>query len=111
MTMADSFNPRPYVRGDVRASLSGGELVLFQSTPLREGRRTDMARMTNGSQFQSTPLREGRRGTRTRRYRYCTFQSTPLREGRRDMYITHAKKVNMFQSTPLREGRRWQRKR
>ena len=55
--------------------------------------------------FQFTPLREGRPS-----FPICwnccrTFQFTPLREGRRDLlHLTGGNKI--FQFTPLREGRR-----
>ena len=57
--------------------------IVFQSTPLREGRQREYAQLLVMAEFQSTPLREGRR--------YASFSADPAPE---------------FQSTPLREGRR-----
>ena len=45
-TTADAaacFNPRPFARGDATAAAAGGKELLFQSTPLREGRPADAA--------------------------------------------------------------------
>ena len=54
--------------------------------------------------FQSTPLREGRLLVAVDGAVVRTFQSTPLREGRRSL-ISRASLPRPFQSTPLREGR------
>ena len=57
--------------------------IVFQFTPLREGRRA--ARMICGATlciFQFTPLREGRRDVEYVNYWQIIFQFTPLREGR-----------------------------
>jgi len=77
------FNPRPCARGDGH---SIGFIIpskLFQSTPLREGRRSPLCWYQKPSPFQSTPLREGRQRRPDRRPPTGVFQSTPLREGRR----------------------------
>ena len=102
--------------------------ALFQSTPLREGRRRHGERRPQTSagfnprpsvrgdvaffrgritriSFQSTPLREGRHGSDGDVSGRFWFQSTPLREGRQDGF-TNDIIEQWFQSTPLREGRR-----
>ena len=58
------FNPRPCARGD--ASMASLSLLsrMFQSTPLREGRRVLMVTAIDTQKFQSTPLREGRHWVR-----------------------------------------------
>ena len=55
------FNSRPCVRGDRVVSLSYKACVVFQFTPLREGRLVYVFRAFFNSVFQFTPLREGRR--------------------------------------------------
>jgi len=54
--------------------------------------------------FQSTPLREGRLKAHYASLYQSMFQSTPLREGRRNQ-VYDIGKMELFQSTPLREGR------
>ena len=55
--------------------------------------------------FQFTPLREGRRAAARIKAVNLIFQFTPLREGRRFMWAMQFS-PNLFQFTPLREGRR-----
>ncbi len=55
------FNSRPSARGDARVLPSLALYVLFQFTPLREGRQKCWMRRCGGTIFQFTPLREGRR--------------------------------------------------
>jgi len=57
-------------------------LMLFQSTPLYEGRLGFRNTLLSFSMFQSTPLYEGRRRRRERGSQCPQFQSTPLYEGR-----------------------------
>ena len=100
--------------------------VVFQFTPLREGRQANVQPLLLGNQFQFTPLREGRRddgkqiavvdisihapprGATGRRR--CTpqspryFNSRPSARG--DMISLFGAFVKPFQFTPLREGRR-----
>lgn len=74
-----SFNPRPYMRDD--------KAVWF-AVPII-------------TQFQSTPLRERRRSWLFLSVRYCfLFQSKPLREGDTQWYASH-NVPTWFQSTPL----------
>ena len=56
----EGFNPRPCTRGDGRSPTSCAR-VLFQSTPLHEGRPFSLRSPIFRSMFQSTPLHEGRR--------------------------------------------------
>jgi len=67
--------------GDAPSSIEGQ--VVFQSTPLREGRHPADVQKAIEALFQSTPLREGRRAMIGIILLLATFQSTPLREGRR----------------------------
>ena len=55
--------------------------------------------------FQFTPLREGRRTAKIRLSGTSTFQFTPLREGRHDPPKVLGASIEVFQFTPLREGR------
>ena len=48
-------------RGATNFSRENIENLLFQFTPLREGRRGSMRRASSANSFQFTPLREGRR--------------------------------------------------
>ncbi|MBN2620218.1 hypothetical protein JXB22_03925 [candidate division WOR-3 bacterium] len=57
-------------------------VIVFQSTPLREGRQYILGRFLQEKLFQSTPLREGRLSTGGQARHGVKFQSTPLREGR-----------------------------
>ena len=101
--------------------------MLFQFTPLREGRRCPAARSTSAPIFQFTPLREGRRsaligtsfgwmisihapprGATRSLYRALAlsayFNSRPSARG--DMSPADASTARLiFQFTPLREGR------
>ena len=55
-----NFNSRPSARGDA-AELDGLEgLIVFQFTPLREGRPELLRAQKEHGEFQFTPLREGR---------------------------------------------------
>ena len=79
--------------------------MLFQFTPLREGRRYINIGNREARTFQFTPLREGRL--------VATFSNTgataisihaPPRGATRALLV--ARKLHLFQFTPLREGRR-----
>ena len=106
----------------------GNHYVLFQFTPLREGRPSTTLRFCVRTRFQFTPLREGRlktsRSCPTRKLisihapprgatqpkssvtlTWYAFQFTPLREGRRSGCAFGVVR-GIFQFTPLREGRR-----
>ena len=116
-------------RGATRALLALLALLLFQFTPLREGRHVSKGTLIYKVVFQFTPLREGRpafptarntggiyfnsrpsaRGdapTRTPMLIAAQFQFTPLREGRLPRRMRSKAIWLIFQFTPLREGRR-----
>ena len=77
------FNSRPSARGDELHFDKSEYDVLFQFTPLREGRPVLWGTKNRTGRFQFTPLREGRHGYACRVVRGMTiFQFTPLREGR-----------------------------
>ena len=81
--MSDYFNSRPCMRGDSFGLELEKFLVIFQFTPLHEGRLGSTAVLAAIAAFQFTPLREGRR---------------------RDVDFA-VNKIHIFQFTPLREGR------
>ena len=112
---------------ELTASVTGNTHILFQFTPLREGRRVTLVpAVLLLIQFQFTPLREGRlfrfnvavygffisihapaRGATVaddQFVRGIIFQFTPLREGRLSTAFANMVDVE-FQFTPLREGR------
>ena len=100
------FNSRPSARGDAFALLTILGVVVFQFTPLREGRPPGTAGKSFSTPFQFTPLREGRPWrVRLKRFLWQSFQFTPLREGRRGKSTQDGTPLP-FQFTPLREGRR-----
>ena len=125
----ENFNSRPSARGDSTSTRKRSTVLLFQFTPLREGRRRCGRSTTKSKAFQFTPLREGRPGSAATADAAKRFQFTPLREGRRrPAWRTcrnsndfnsrpsargdrnHGKVVlalDQFQFTPLREGRRY----
>ena len=61
-----NFNSRPSARGDFGFGAQRIHRMLFQFTPLREGRLCDSLRASSKHSFQFTPLREGRRARRDR---------------------------------------------
>ena len=77
--------------------------VLFQFTPLREGRLAQAELSRANQQFQFTPLREGRRFLSTNERYYCNFNSRPSARG--DLPPRRDTSDMGFQFTPLREGR------
>ncbi len=56
----DGFNSRPCVRGDEAQTRNSFVTLLFQFTPLREGRLVRLCAVAFIMVFQFTPLREGR---------------------------------------------------
>ena len=120
------FNSRPSARGDEYSSFVSCTGVLFQFTPLREGRHLWRCLRCPEHKFQFTPLREGRRETgihmrdcerisihapprgatgcpcRTRTRTH--FNSRPSARG--DISdLSKGGDEKRFQFTPLREGR------
>jgi len=88
-----TIRPDPHVRGNQ-----------FQSTPLREGRRTHIRQVPDQVQVSiHAPARGTTCGDQFIRLQKL-FQSTPLREGRQ-CFRKFLDLVQKFQSTPLREGR------
>ena len=54
------FNPRPYERGDCAELLLPPDLKVFQSTPLREGRRFNLSpKVSQSSSFNPRPYERG----------------------------------------------------
>ena len=79
-------------------------MVLFQFTPLREGRPGHGGFYHRHRHFNSRPSARGDLSRRPRVRASGKFQFTPLREGR----LLTVEKVGQnpqFQFTPLREGR------
>ncbi len=58
---AEYFNSRPSARGDAKRDGEKKEHIVFQFTPLREGRHARKRNRRKSDEFQFTPLREGRR--------------------------------------------------
>ncbi len=103
------------------------KVMLFQFTPLREGRLLALTCLPMAFYFNSRPSARGDRLGRRRRSddayfnsrpsargdsrtppkSLCTagFQFTPLREGRQKRRLMRRMR-RLFQFTPLREGRR-----
>ena len=141
------FNSRPSARGDARlvekrihegqisihapprgATLDGVHrvlILLFQFTPLREGRPAPPPNRRSAAYFNSRPSARGDvvlcryefapdnfnsrpsargDGTSTSLYPRGLFQFTPLREGRQVLCQSRSI-LGRFQFTPLREGR------
>ena len=63
-------------------------VLMFQSTPPREGRLTSIKRMLSNILFQSTPPHEGRLDAIIGALIQTEFQSTPPR-GRRQLVVDH----------------------
>ena len=145
---ADDFNSRPSARGDsTYAALCALGYISIHAPP-RGATKADMRQVLTPIIFQFTPLREGRLGRIHRNPNYCcisihapprgatplftristrshfnsrpsargdlifssrsascsSFQFTPLREGRRAI-VRRIFQIVVFQFTPLREGR------
>ena len=98
------FNSRPCERGDVRQLKLQQNLLLFQFSPLREGRQIRRHSAELYSAFQFSPLREGRPWCRWHYNRRQLFQFSPLREGRQQKFPVTTYR-SLFQFSPLREGR------
>ena len=79
--------------------------MLFQFTPLREGRRNRSDITAIRGHFNSRPSARGDEGADKKDLKAKLFQFTPLREGRPKPSRTK-RKPSKFQFTPLREGRR-----
>ena len=92
-------------RGATKGIYGGEVSLLFQFTPLREGRLVRSPYDGSEEQFQFTPLREGRRSAGLGRSRSNISIHAPPRgatdEDKAKLWD------NKFQFTPLREGRRF----
>ena len=75
------FNSRPCERGDLAVSAAKSIVVVFQFTPLREGRHPVTANIPAGTEFQFTPLREGRPAPKRQRNGLVNFNSRPCERG------------------------------
>ena len=75
------FNSRPSARGDEKQQNSHFD-ILFQFTPLREGRPPGRATFSPLGDFNSRPSARGDTGTNHLSIKLSEFQFTPLREGR-----------------------------
>ena len=122
------FNSRPCGRGDASRWVQTGKSILFQFTPLREGRRRDPAVLQceaisihapAGGATEAlyscvsdtiisihAPAGGATLGLLLERNEVILFQFTPLREGRRGKLFCGLCGAPIFQFTPLREGRR-----
>ena len=78
--------------------------MLFQSTPLWEGRHFLPEQSLASMSFNPRPCGRGDIITANTKTQLTTFQSTPLWEGRRTLWMETTVAL-MFQSTPLWEGR------
>ena len=101
-----NFNSRPCERGDPTNIHEYHDFMLFQFTPLREGRLPLKVAKYHDYLFQFTPLREGRPGAFTWNRTEKPFQFTPLREGRPYTPPNRGGVIN-FNSRPCERGDRW----
>ena len=97
------FNSRPSARGDTDSARVTGKALVFQFTPLREGRPQNEICLRPVTGFQFTPLREGRltwsKRANTPRY----FNSRPSARG--DMLpLVCGSNANYFNSRPSARG-------
>ena len=103
-SLLTNFNSRPCGRGDAVFQIIARRDFYFNSRPCGRGDRKRLQSFPQQLLFQFTPLREGRPAALMSAV-WMIFQFTPLREGRRD-YRTTIAGARLFQFTPLREGRR-----
>ena len=76
------FNSRPCGRGDELSQLHGGTAMIFQFTPLREGRHQRLCQHRTQNHFNSRPCGRGDGDELLNCIQPILFQFTPLREGR-----------------------------
>ena len=98
------FNSRPSARGDDMHFREADAEVVFQFTPLREGRHYTLSPTSRSILFQFTPLREGRLCQDLFNYPEILFQFTPLREGRPELRRLWLSKQLHFNSRPSARG-------
>ena len=99
-----NFNSRPSARGDFGFGAQRIHRMLFQFTPLREGRLCDSLRASSKHSFQFTPLREGRRARRdrTQHRRQISIHAPP--RGATSAPRSHATPPTNFNSRPSARG-------
>ena len=76
-----NFNSRPSARGDVSILALCANNVLFQFTPLREGRHAFRKRINSTKHFNSRPSARGDESTATRYPHWYNFNSRPSARG------------------------------
>ena len=81
------------------------EKMVFQFTPLREGRPDQQGDARETCYFNSRPSARGDLCMACAGDTGISFQFTPLREGRREPSSLKSALSTQFQFTPLREGR------
>ena len=100
-----NFNSRPCVRGDSTFSDLVSATSNFNSRPCVRGDSLQAALVPVPVIFQFTPLREGRRDSFHFAFQRFYFNSRPCVRGDGD-YSARCTLEDGFQFTPLREGRR-----
>ncbi|SFL91240.1 hypothetical protein SAMN05421830_10922 [Desulfomicrobium norvegicum] len=100
-----SFNPRPCERGDAHLMQVPRPVFVSIHAPARGATRA-MTELWSTRMFQSTPLREGRRDLITAAMHIPMFQSTPLREGRPDRRFAVVDNHAGFNPRPCERGDR-----
>ena len=95
--LAFYFNSRPSARGDSVGGFIFCTALIFQFTPLREGRHRQFPIPRIAERFQFTPLREGRQIVSAFSQSCLLFQFTPLREGRlcRGLYFLYRPHISI----------------
>ena len=101
--LMNDFNSRPSARGDVARSLRESSFVLFQFTPLREGRRKRVTFPYDKEYFNSRPSARGDRLSSADGSSDDISIHAPPRGATRGCH--QPQKSCIFQFTPLREGR------
>ena len=100
-----NFNSRPSARGDVSILALCANNVLFQFTPLREGRHAFRKRINSTKHFNSRPSARGDESTATRYPHWYNFNSRPSARG--DDRRRRATRVDRnFNSRPSARGDR-----
>ena len=105
--LAPSISIHAPPRGATMLGFPDSPAILFQFTPLREGRLALNVLSVLVQQFQFTPLREGRHSTAAAEMVAANFNSRPSARG--DAQLHGSWFSISFQFTPLREGRRARR--
>ena len=98
------FNSHPSARGDTKRSLRVCVLLIFQFTPLREGRRSRGHFLLCDDYFNSRPSARGDSDDPAGQRISTNFNSRPSARGDREAHPM-AEAIGKFQFTPLREGR------